>query len=111
VNGNKQVGLGLVGYFRALVQFDKHIGFAGVNNVYVGKILCDQIAQLQGNLQGYIFLVGFTGPACSGVFSSMPCINYHSFNRKVVIRTRLMYQEQQRYKQYAFKSHVLDFYF
>lgn len=56
MNGKKQIGTGFVGNVTSIVQWNKHIGLAGVDHLHIGEVLFDQFSESKADLQHNIFL-------------------------------------------------------
>jgi hypothetical protein len=73
MDGDKEVCVILVGYIRAGLQRDEDIRGTGINDVDVGGLFVEFLADLEHELEVKIFLLG-EFPDRSGVFASMPGI-------------------------------------
>ena len=79
MDGDKQVGLGLVGYAGTLGQRDIDIGGAGVKNFNIRVVVLNQLSQFQSHLQREGLLLTFSTHSTRFV-ASVPCVYHHSFH-------------------------------
>ena len=56
MDGDEKIRLGIVGYLRTTVKGNEDIAFARVDHLYVGTVIPDQLAQLQGHFQDDVLL-------------------------------------------------------
>ena len=76
MDGDKQVGLVLIGYFCPLVQFHELIGLTGVYDFHIGTVLLYQSSEGQRKLQRQILLLD-TGLADSpGIAAAMSGVDH-----------------------------------
>lgn len=76
MNRDKQIGLILIGNLCTTVQFDKSIGFAGINDLHTRTILFYHSSESQGIPQCQIFLLHFALADSTGVSTTMTGIDY-----------------------------------
>ena len=80
MNGNEEVGAGLVGRYGALFQFHEAVVGAGHHHVHILIGRFDLLRQPAGNIQRDGFLVGFPVPAhAAGVLTAMTGVDDHGF--------------------------------
>ena len=77
MDGDEQVGLGLVGYTGTLGQRDVHIGGACIDNLHIGTIVLYQFSQFQSHLQGQILFLRLSTHS-AGFVASVAGINHYS---------------------------------
>ena len=75
VYGDKQVGLGVVGYLGTFVQLYEAVGLAGIYDVYIGAVALYQLSEGEGILQRQVLLLR-DGSLRAGVVASVAGI-YH----------------------------------
>ena len=76
VDGDEQVRLGFIGNLRPAVEGDKHIPFAGVDNLHVRAVLLYQTPYGQGNFQVNVLLFRDAADG-SRVMSSVSGVDDH----------------------------------
>jgi hypothetical protein len=74
VDGDEQVGLGVVGNLGASVQCNECIFLTGVDYIHILAIFLDQITQFQGYIQVDVFLFAFLADG-TGIFASVSGVN------------------------------------
>ena len=75
MNGNKQVGFGVVGHGGTLFERNEGVVFPRVNDFRAGKFLFDKMAQAKRDVQAKIFLHQAVRPDGSGIVSAMARID------------------------------------
>lgn len=78
MNGDKEVSFFVVGDIGALVEFEKNVGLAGIDDFDVGYIFLNIAAEEEGDFEGNIF---FAGGAARGavVFAAVASVDDDSF--------------------------------
>ena len=75
MDGDKQIGLVLIGYLCPLVQFHELIGLTGIDDLHVGAVLLHQSSEGQRELQCQV-LLPYTGTTDSaGIATAMSGID------------------------------------
>ncbi len=80
MNGNKQVGLGLVGNIRPLFQRNKRIVRTRVHHVRARQALLDDFPQPQRHIQAQVFLHQASWANRSGIVAAVACIDHDPSN-------------------------------
>src|SRR6516225_8573992 len=78
MDGDKQVGFGLVGNARAIFQRDKSVVGTGVNNLRAGKLLLNDFSKAQSDVETKIFFHQAGGADGAGVMSAMAGIDHNT---------------------------------
>ena len=78
MDGQKQIGLGFIGHFHPVPESGEAVVFAGVDDIDFGQIVLDVRSELQGNIQGDVFLCGrvSTCAEVARVFPAVACIEH-----------------------------------
>ena len=76
MEGDEQVGVVVVGDLRAAVQLDEHVRLAGVDDLHVGAVFRNELADTKGDIQVHILLLQGQAYA-AGVVAAMSRVNHH----------------------------------
>ena len=88
VDGDEEVGMFVVGDFGAVVQGDEDIGFAGIDNLYVGAVFRNEFSDLQCDGQRDILFFALA-PDGTGVFAAVSGIDHNLADAVLHLRERL----------------------
>src|SRR5438045_3168532 len=89
MNTNKEIGPGVICYFRTLMKLNKYICLARVDDFYIRKMLFNVSPQLQGNGQRHVLLLRFRTNA-STVMAAVTGVNNHPCDRITGFWTMLL---------------------
>ena len=76
VERDEQVGVVVVGDFRALAEFGVHIRFSRVYHLDIRAVIADQFAGSQRNGESHILLLGIRAEG-AGVAAAVTCVDHH----------------------------------
>ena len=74
VDGDKEVGLGIVGNLGTTIQGDEDIRLARIDHLHVRATLLNEAAQLEGHVQVDVLLLG-DFPYGTGVVPAVPGVD------------------------------------
>ena len=96
VDGDKQVGLVIVGNLRTTVEFHELVGLAGIDHLHVRAVLLNQFSESEGELQGQILLTGLGHADGSCVTATVSGIDDQ--RESLVLRICRCHAEKKRYQ-------------
>ena len=94
VNGDKQVGLVVVGNLSTTIELHKLVGLTGIDHLHIGAVFLYQLSEGEGELQGQVLLTGLGNTDSTCVTTTMSGINHQC--EFLILRISRCYREKKR---------------